>query len=69
MPLDVNDDLVQFELSTDLFIVAKNSLAESKDADIGQQIPSLSPLKATISIPILNIYEKINHYRMFISYK
>lgn len=69
VPLDINGDLVQFELSTDSLIASKNPLSGYNDADDSTKVPNLGPLKATISIPIVNIYTKAHHYREFFEFK
>lgn len=65
VPLGINDDLVQFEMSTDNLIASKNPIKSFGDSVNDVTVPNMTPLKSTISIPTSNFYNKLNHYRKF----
>lgn len=66
-PIEKDGDLIQMELLAETLVTSKKPISpfalKIKSEDV--ELPDLFPLKHTISIPKVNIYQKRSVYRKF----
>lgn len=61
-----DDDLIQLKLRGDTLVVCPELLPPAfKASTVDLNLPNISPLKSTISLPQTNLYEILNHYGKF----
>lgn len=66
-PYERDNDLIQFEIQAETMMISKTPIQDFPvDRNIASlELPDLFPVKATITIPTYNIYEKRDIYRKF----
>jgi hypothetical protein len=65
VPIEKEGDLIQFEVLAETFVTSKKPTVpvSFRSGSEDMVIPSIFPLKHTVSIPTLNLYQKRNIYR------
>lgn len=67
VPLQKEGDLIQFEVLAETFVVSKKTIQPVNFGSSSDQmeIPNIFPLKHTVSIPTVNLYQRRMIYREF----
>lgn len=65
LPLLRDEDVIQSQIRADLLILSKDSLKslENPEQTLNTELPDISPMKYTISLPEENLYELENIFR------
>lgn len=65
VPLLREEDVIQSQIRADLLVLSRNPLKklENSDSTLNTELPDMSPMKYTISLPEENFYELENIFR------